>query len=316
VAEGRDRSVGSSGLGRRAPRANRLADRDPRPPRSTSSTFEAAEADLLAASCSRRPPLPSRRSERRSTPSPTTNAGRSSPPCSATGQPSPSSRRGFEALRYRFEIVSVLRRFPRLQRHRMLTVQWQRLGPGPRAASPRRFAKRGSRRIRAALEISGNEVRAARRRRPRRVAPVRPLLAFRSRYILTSTRVRRCTCSSLRSGSRGPPHLPCRRPGDARGIAASTPASRGDEVCRRLDEHARADDERAPHPPQAGGRSTPPTRLPSRSARQREARGRSVPALALAALRTDTHDPSPSGSGACSGSGASMPSDSASPAPR
>ena len=37
--------------------------------------------------------------------------------------------RGFEALRYRFEIVSDYGAFRDLQRHRMLTVQWQRLGP-------------------------------------------------------------------------------------------------------------------------------------------------------------------------------------------
>src|SRR5262249_24545777 len=35
--------------------------------------------------------------------------------------------RGFEALRYRFEIVSDYGAFRDLQRHRMLTCQWQRL---------------------------------------------------------------------------------------------------------------------------------------------------------------------------------------------
>ncbi|HET6550419.1 MAG TPA: FAD-dependent thymidylate synthase [Solirubrobacter sp.] len=37
--------------------------------------------------------------------------------------------RGFEALRYRFEIVSDYGAFRDLQRHRMLTVQWQTLTP-------------------------------------------------------------------------------------------------------------------------------------------------------------------------------------------
>src|SRR5918997_1133953 len=37
--------------------------------------------------------------------------------------------RGFEALRYRFEVVSDYGAFRDLQRHRMLTVQWQTLGP-------------------------------------------------------------------------------------------------------------------------------------------------------------------------------------------
>src|SRR5262249_32958495 len=46
----------------------------------------------------------------------------------------PRPGRGFEALRYRFEIVSDYGAFRDLQRHRMLTCQWQRLGPdlGPR----------------------------------------------------------------------------------------------------------------------------------------------------------------------------------------
>jgi thymidylate synthase ThyX len=42
--------------------------------------------------------------------------------------------RGFEALRYRFEIVSDYGAFRDLQRHRMLTVQWQALTPLPPSA--------------------------------------------------------------------------------------------------------------------------------------------------------------------------------------
>src|SRR3954451_9885804 len=44
--------------------------------------------------------------------------------------------RGFEALRYRFEIVSDYGAFRDLQRHRMLTVQWQPLTPDLGAAIP------------------------------------------------------------------------------------------------------------------------------------------------------------------------------------
>src|SRR5213076_701335 len=44
--------------------------------------------------------------------------------------------RGFEALRYRFEIVSDYGAFRDLQRHRMLTVQWQRLTPDLGAGVP------------------------------------------------------------------------------------------------------------------------------------------------------------------------------------
>ena len=44
--------------------------------------------------------------------------------------------RGFEALRYRFEVVSDYGAFRDLQRHRMLTVQWQRLSPDLGAGVP------------------------------------------------------------------------------------------------------------------------------------------------------------------------------------
>ena len=48
--------------------------------------------------------------------------------------------RGFEALRYRFEIVSDYGAFRDLQRHRMLTVQWQGLTPDLGAGIPEEVA--------------------------------------------------------------------------------------------------------------------------------------------------------------------------------
>src|SRR5262249_56642322 len=44
--------------------------------------------------------------------------------------------RGWEAVRYRFEIVSDYGGFRDLQRHRMLTCQWQRLSPDLGAGVP------------------------------------------------------------------------------------------------------------------------------------------------------------------------------------
>src|SRR5439155_19159051 len=44
--------------------------------------------------------------------------------------------RGWEAVRYRFEIVSDYGGFRDLQRHRMLTCQWQRLSPDLGAGIP------------------------------------------------------------------------------------------------------------------------------------------------------------------------------------
>ena len=51
--------------------------------------------------------------------------------------------RGFEALRYRFEVVSDYGAFRDLQRHRMLTVQWQTLGPELGAGVPEELDEAG-----------------------------------------------------------------------------------------------------------------------------------------------------------------------------
>ena len=51
--------------------------------------------------------------------------------------------RGFEALRYRFEIVSDYGAFRDLQRHRMLTVQWQGLTPDLGAEVPEEVVAAG-----------------------------------------------------------------------------------------------------------------------------------------------------------------------------
>ena len=81
--------------------------------------------------------------------------------------------RGWEAVRYRFEIVSDYGGFRDLQRHRMLTCQWQRLTPGPRRRGPRRGARgRGRDEYERALELSRARVRAARGRRD--AEPPRP----------------------------------------------------------------------------------------------------------------------------------------------
>src|SRR4051812_46789775 len=51
--------------------------------------------------------------------------------------------RGFETLSYRFEIVSDYGAFRDLQRHRLLTCQWQRLSPGLGADVPHELAAAG-----------------------------------------------------------------------------------------------------------------------------------------------------------------------------
>ena len=58
--------------------------------------------------------------------------------------------RGFEALRYRFEIVADYGAFRDLQRHRMLTVQWQALTPDLGADVPEQVQRAGAGRATAA----------------------------------------------------------------------------------------------------------------------------------------------------------------------
>ncbi len=66
--------------------------------------------------------------------------------------------RGFEALRYRFEIVSDYGAFRDLQRHRMLTVQWQTLTPDLGAGVPEEVDRAGcGEEYRRALELSSGE---------------------------------------------------------------------------------------------------------------------------------------------------------------
>jgi thymidylate synthase ThyX len=66
--------------------------------------------------------------------------------------------RGWEAVRYRFEIVSDYGGFRDLQRHRMLTCQWQRLGPHLGAGVPEEVREAGAgSEYERALELSRSE---------------------------------------------------------------------------------------------------------------------------------------------------------------
>ena len=82
--------------------------------------------------------------------------------------------RGWEAVRYRFEIVSDYGGFRDLQRHRMLTCQWQRLGPDLGAGVPEEVREAGvGDEYERALEISRPSSTASRPRGSRRPRPTR-----------------------------------------------------------------------------------------------------------------------------------------------
>ncbi|HEX3736186.1 MAG TPA: FAD-dependent thymidylate synthase [Solirubrobacterales bacterium] len=114
--------------------------------------------------------------------------------------------RGFEALRYRFEIVSDYGAFRDLQRHRLLTVQWQRLGPDLGAGIPEEVREAGvGGEFERALEISQGEYERLAAVGLEELAPYALSLAFRIRYVLDLNAREAMHLIELRSGREGHP---------------------------------------------------------------------------------------------------------------
>jgi thymidylate synthase ThyX len=114
--------------------------------------------------------------------------------------------RGFEALRYRFEIVSDYGAFRDLQRHRMLTCQWQRLGPDLGAGVPDEVVEAGAGgEFERALEISRAEYERLHEAGLREQAPYALSLAYRIRYTLDLNAREAMHLIELRSGREGHP---------------------------------------------------------------------------------------------------------------
>jgi thymidylate synthase ThyX len=114
--------------------------------------------------------------------------------------------RGFEALRYRFEIVSDYGAFRDLQRHRMLTCQWQRLGPDLGAGVPDEVREAGvGDEFERGLEISRVEYERLRGAGLVELAPYALSLAYRIRYTLDLNAREAMHLIELRSGREGHP---------------------------------------------------------------------------------------------------------------
>jgi thymidylate synthase ThyX len=114
--------------------------------------------------------------------------------------------RGFEALRYRFEIVSDYGAFRDLQRHRMLTVQWQSLTPHLGAGVPEQVKLAGcGDDYRRALELSRKEYERLVSKGLERSAPYALCLGYRIRYILDLNAREAMQLIELRSGREGHP---------------------------------------------------------------------------------------------------------------
>jgi thymidylate synthase ThyX len=114
--------------------------------------------------------------------------------------------RGFEVLRYRFEIVSDYGAFRDLQRHRMLTCQWQRLGPDLGAGVPDEVVEAGvGGEFERALEISRQEYERLVAAGLAEQAPYALSLAYRIRYTLDLNAREAMHLIELRSGREGHP---------------------------------------------------------------------------------------------------------------
>ncbi len=114
--------------------------------------------------------------------------------------------RGFEALRYRFEIVSDYGAFRDLQRHRMLTVQWQRLGPHLGAEVPDELDAAGvGDAFRRGLEVSRAEWERLNAEGHAGEALYALCLGYRIRYVLDLNAREAMQLIELRSGREGHP---------------------------------------------------------------------------------------------------------------
>jgi thymidylate synthase ThyX len=114
--------------------------------------------------------------------------------------------RGFEAVSYRFEVVSDYGAFRDLQRHRTLTVQWQRLSPSLGAGLPAELADAGvADAYREALDRSAAEFQRIESIGRAEVAPYALCLGYRIRYILDMNAREAMHLIELRSGREGHP---------------------------------------------------------------------------------------------------------------
>ena len=114
--------------------------------------------------------------------------------------------RGFETLSYRFEIVSDYGAFRDLQRHRLLTCQWQRLSPDLGADVPHELVAAGlGGEYERALDVSRGEHERLRAEGFVEEAPYALCLAFRIRYVLELDAREALHLIELRSGREGHP---------------------------------------------------------------------------------------------------------------
>jgi len=133
--------------------------------------------------------------------------------------------RGLEALRYRFEVVSDYGAFRDLQRHRMLTIQWQALTPDLGAGVPEELEAAGvADDYRAGLEASRAEHQRLVDAGLRELAHYALCLGYRIRYVMDMNAREAMHLIELRSGREGHPTYRAVAHGLHEQIAAVHPA--------------------------------------------------------------------------------------------
>jgi thymidylate synthase ThyX len=114
--------------------------------------------------------------------------------------------RAFERVDYRFDIVADYGAFRDLQRHRMLTVQWQSLTPDLGAEVPEELDAVGlGDAYRAGLERSAGAYEELRGRGLEHAAPYALCLGYRIRFVLDLNAREAMQLIELRSGREGHP---------------------------------------------------------------------------------------------------------------
>jgi hypothetical protein len=113
--------------------------------------------------------------------------------------------RALEAISYRFDVLSDYGAFRDLQRHRLLTIEWQDLSTAHGFTMPPAVAATGGQsRYEASMERSDSLYRALVRRLPPQ-APYAVALAFRVRYVMQMNAREAMHLIELRTGPQGHP---------------------------------------------------------------------------------------------------------------
>lgn len=113
--------------------------------------------------------------------------------------------RGWEAVSYRFEIVSDYGAFRDLQRHRMLTCQWQELSPELGAEAPEQLPESVRSEYRRGLALSAKTYEAIKASSSSAIAQYSLCLGYKIRYVLDLNAREAMQLTELRSGVEGHP---------------------------------------------------------------------------------------------------------------